>query len=349
MYFSSDNWGGVHPRIAQSLTEHSDGFAAPYGASELDRRVVQKFNEIFEREVAVCFVGTGTAANSLSMVAVNRPGGVVFCHQEAHMIVDECGAPELFTQGARLVPVNGAQGKLDLEHLTSAIDRFPAEFVHAGRPMAVSLTQATELGAVYTPDEISAISAICREKDMALHVDGARFANALVHSKVSPAELTWKSGVDLMSFGATKNGCWCAEALIIFDPDKAADLPFIQKRAAQLFSKNRFISAQFDAYFSDDLWLELARTSNKRADQLRAGIENSSNARLAWPTHSNEVFIVLTGDKVRSLQQQGAQFYDWTPPHGMDNPPGQNEVLARLVTSFANTADDVDKFLSLLG
>lgn len=349
MYFSSDNWAGAHPRIAESLNRHAAGIAAAYGTSDLDRRIEQKFNDIFEREVAVFFVGTGTAANSLSLAAVNKPGGVAFCHREAHMFVDECGAPEMFTHGSRLVPVDGAGGKLDPDHLKQEIGRFPLDFIHGGRPMAVSVTQATEIGAVYSSDELQAISAICRDHDLPLHMDGARFANALAHLGKSPAELTWKSGVDIMSFGATKNGCWCAEALVVFDAAKAADLVYIHKRSAHLFSKARFISAQFEAYFEDNLWLRTAEHANALAGRLQAGIIASSNVRLAWPAQANEVFAILDSGHADALRQKGAQFHDWVPPHGMGVCLAADEVLVRFVTSFALTSDDVDTFLDLLG
>ena len=236
------------------------------------------------------FVGTGTAANSLALASVNRPGGVSFCHSEAHVIEDECGAPEFFTHGARLVPVEGEAGKMNPADLKAEIGRFPPGSVHAGQPMAVSMTQSTEVGTVYTPAEIEMISGIASGHDLPLHMDGARFANALVHLGLTPAEMTWKRGVDIVSFGATKNGCWCAEALVFLDPEMATDLPFIRKRAAQLFSKSRFIAAQFDAYLSDGLWLDLARHSNAMADRLREGIAASSDARLGWADADQRAF-----------------------------------------------------------
>ena len=349
MYFSSDNWSGTHPRIAESLTRHATGFVAAYGTSELDRQAEHTFSEIFERDVAVFFVGTGTAANSLSMAAVNRPGGIAFCHREAHMFEDECGAPEMFTHGARLVPVEGTLGRIDSAVLRREIDRFPPESVHAGQPMAVSVTQATEIGTVYQPEEIETIAGICREHGLPLHMDGARFANALVDLDISPAEMTWKRGVDLMSFGATKNGCWCAEAIVVFDPEKAAQLPFIRKRAAQLFSKTRFLSAQFEAYFQDGLWLDIARGSNRMAERLQDGIDDTDKARLAWRAACNEVFVILESDRADAMRQAGAQFHDWKPPHAMNLPLGDDESLVRLVTSFATTEKHVSDFLNLLG
>ena len=238
MIFSSDNWAGAHPAIAANLTRHAAGFAAAYGNSDLDRKVAKTFGEIFERDVSVFFVGTGTAAYSLSMTACARPGGVAFCHEEAHMIADECGAPEYFSGGARLCPVPGANGKMDPAALAAAIDRYPAEFLHAGQPMAVSITQATEIGTAYSLGEIDAVAAICRGHGLPLHMDGARFANALVALGTTPAEMTWKRGVGIVSFGGTKDGCWCAEAIVVLDPDLAPTCLSCTS-APRSFSRNR--------------------------------------------------------------------------------------------------------------
>jgi len=348
MIFASDNWAGVHPDIAKRLSDEANGFAAAYGASELDKKVEQTFNELFEREVAVYFVGTGTAANSLALASVNRPGGVTFCHREAHMIEDECGAPEFFTHGARLAPVDGENGKIDPQNLKSEIARFPPDFIHAGQPMAISITQATEIGTVYQVAEINALAAIAKDKGLPLHMDGARFANALVALNLTPAEMTWKAGVDIISFGATKNGCWCAEALVFTDPKIAKDLPFIRKRAAQLFSKTRFIASQFEAYLADNLWLKLARHANIMAMRLRQGITTAKHARLGWQTDTNEVFCILDKSLAEQMKQQGAIFHPWNPPRSKQHLLEENEILIRLVTCFATQPDQVDQFIELL-
>jgi threonine aldolase len=348
MYFASDNWAGAHPKIAESLARCADGFAAAYGASDLDKRIEQKFNEIFGREVAVFFVGTGTAANALALASVNRPGGVSFCHREAHMIEDECGAPEYFTGGARLHPVDGALGRIDPRLLEKELARFPPGFVHAGQPMAVSITQATEVGTLYALEEIRAVSDVCKAHGLPLHMDGARFANALVGLNCTPADMTWTSGVDVVSFGGTKNGCWCAEALVFLNPAQAKDLPFIRKRAAQLFSKTRFIAAQFDAYLDGGLWLALARHANEMAAKLTAHIRASKTMRLAWEPQANEIFAILRKAEAGRLRAAGAVFYDWNPPHNVAFELGEDELLVRLVTSFATGAEQVEKFGSLL-
>ena len=348
MNFASDNWAGAHPAVAASLSAHASGFAAAYGASDLDRAVADKFNAIFDREVAVFFVGTGTAANSLAMASVNRPGGVAFCHREAHMVEDECGAPEYFTGGARLCPVDGVLGRIDPAKLEQAIDHYPAEFVHSGQPMAVSITQATEVGTIYGLNDIAAVSAVARRAGLPLHMDGARFANALIALGTTPAEMSWKRGVDILSFGGTKNGCWCAEAVVLFDLDRAKEFAFIRKRAAQLFSKSRFIAAQLAAYLDGDLWLDSARHANAMTARLADRIRASKKVRLAWEPEANELFAVMTKDTVDVLKAKGAVFYPWKKPHGYAGAIGENETLCRFVTSFATSFEEVDRFGDLV-
>ena len=347
MYFASDNWAGAHPEIARSLGEAAGGFAKAYGASDLDKKVEHTFSEIFEHDVAVFFVGTGTAANSLALASYNRPGGQAFCHAEAHVNVDECNAPEFFATGSKLVSVAGKEGRMAPDALAVAIARFPPDFVHGGQPMAVTMTQATEAGTVYALDEIAAIGRIAHDAKLPLHMDGARFANALVTLDTTPADMTWKRGVDILSFGGTKNGCWCAEALVLFDPAHARQMHYLRKRSAQLFSKSRFIAAQFDAYFRDGLWLELARHSNAMASRLADGFAAANSARLAWPTGSNEVFAILKNATLQALRDEGAVFYDWPAPAGIRETMAGDETMIRLVTSFATTGDDVDRFLSI--
>jgi threonine aldolase len=347
MFFASDNWAGAHPSINERLSKESTRFAAAYGTSDLDKAIEAQFSAIFEREVAVFFVATGTAANSLSLASVARPGGLTFCHTQAHVIEDECGAPDFFS-GMRMIGVDGPDGKMLPENLIERIGRYPQDAVHHGRAAAVSMTQATEVGTIYSLDEIGAISRIAQNNGLPLHMDGARFANALVALGCSPAEMTWKRGVDVLSFGGTKNGCWCAEAIVFFDPDLAKDFAFLRKRSAQLFSKSRFIAAQFEAYLKDDLWLDLARHANAMADRLRAGIEQAAGARLGWTTTSNEVFAVVAKTAIEKARAKGAQFYDWPVADSQKHLVGADEGLIRLVTSFATSDADVADFLACL-
>jgi threonine aldolase len=348
MYFASDNWAGAHPNIVAGLSATAGGFSTAYGDGILDQAVYRHFNEVFEREVAVFFVATGTAANSLSLTAYNRPGGISFCHRESHVIEDECGAPEYFSGGSRLCAVDGALGKIDPHNLEKAVGRFAPEIVHWGRPMAVSITQSTEVGTIYSLDEIVRISAIAKHHKLPLHMDGARFANALVALDTTPAEMTWKRGVDILSFGGTKNGCWCAEAIVLFDLDRAKELAFLRKRAAQLFSKSRFVAAQFEAYFKDGQWLDTARHANAMAARLAAAIEDSPSVRLAWLPQANEVFAVMKKAEAERAQAKGAAFYDWHKPHGFDGHIGEDELLYRFVTSFATSPEEVDRFGQLI-
>ena len=348
MFFASDNWAGAHPSVSANLSARAAGYAAAYGSGELDRKVYTTFSEIFEREVSVFFVSTGTAANALSMASVNKPGGIAFCHRESHMVEDECGAPEHLTGGSRMQSIDGALGRMDPAKLERAIERHVPLSVHTGRPMAISITQSTECGTVYDLDDIEHVSGIARKHGIPLHMDGARFANALVSLETTPAEMTWKRGVDMVSFGGTKNGCWCAEAIVLFDTGKAEEISFIRKRAAQLFSKSRFVAAQFEAYFNDGLWLETARHANAMATRLAGAISSSAKLRLAWQPQANEVFAFMSGEDFKRLQAAGAAFYDWPAPHGYTGDIASNETLCRFVTSFATTAEDVDRFGDLI-
>jgi threonine aldolase len=346
MYFQSDNWAGAHEAISSKLAEASAGFSAAYGESELDHKVEQLFSDVFERDVKVFFVGTGTAANSLALASVQRPGGAVFCHTEAHVVEDECGAPDFFS-GMRMVPVPGDHGQINVASLGRAIDAFPHDAVHHGRAAAITITQATEMGTVYPLQAIETFGDIARRNALPLHMDGARFANALVALNTSPAEMTWRRGVDILSFGATKNGCWCAEAIVCFDKRCAQEMPFIRKRSAQLFSKSRFIAAQFEAYLTEGLWLDLARHANEMASRLRSGLAVGAG-HLAWPTSANEVFAVVPKQAAANALNAGAHFYEWPIPSFMANQISETETLIRLVTSFATTAEHVDELLSVL-
>lgn len=349
MFFASDNWAGAHPKIAENLSRHAAGFASAYGTSDLDKDVEKTFCDIFEREVAVFFVSTGTAANSLAAAAYARPGGVTLCHREAHMISDEGGAPEFLTGGGRLAGVEGPLGRIGPAALQAEINRYPPGFTHAGQPVSVSITQATEIGTIYSLDQIEAITTVAHAHDLPVHMDGARFANALVTLGATPAEMTWKRGIDVVSFGGTKNGCWCAEAVVFMKPEQVRDFPYLRKRAGQLFSKSRFVAAQFEAYFEGDLWLDTARHANAMATRLAEAISASSNARLGWAVEANEVFPIMPTETIERLKQAGAVFHSWQTPRRMASEIGTHESLARLVTSFATTSDEVDRFADLLG
>ncbi|MCO5162515.1 MAG: low specificity L-threonine aldolase [Mesorhizobium sp.] len=348
MIFSSDNWAGAHPTISAALADAAAGQDPAYGSGDWDRRVADRFNEIFEREVAVYFAATGTAANALSMSACNRVGGAAFCHSEAHMTVDEFGALGFYTGGARTWPVAGALGRIDPQALDAAIVRFEHDLAPAGQPMAVTITQATEVGTVYALDEIATIADVCRRHRLPFHMDGARFANALVALDTTPADMTWRRGIDILSFGGTKNGCWMADAVVVFDLDLARDLGKLRHRAGQNFSKSRFIAAQFDAYLSDDVWLSSARHANAMASRLATMLGQSNRIRLAWEPQANEVFGIMQTALREELSSRGARFHAWGKPASFDGMIGDDETLCRFVTSFATSDDDIESFRKLL-
>lgn len=349
MNFASDNWAGVTEQVSQGLAQAAGGLEAAYGHDTLTRSVTERFNDLFETDVAVFFTATGSAANSLALSTFMKPSGVVVCHRDSHIYADECGAPEFLTNGAKLLPLDGAEARLDAASVTRALETYGPNNTRGGRAVAVSITQMTEAGTLYRPDEIAAIGAATRDAGVGLHMDGARFANALVGLDCTPADITWRAGVDVLSFGATKNGCWCAEAVVFFDPARAEDFDFYRARSGHRFSKARFVAAQFQAYLADGHWLETARRANAVARRLADGIDRASEGRLAWPIGGNEVFAVFTRDRAARLKAAGAVFYEWPAGHdSLEQPPHADEAVHRLVTSFATTDADVDRFLDTL-
>jgi threonine aldolase len=349
MRFASDNWSGASEPVLASLVAAARRGGPAYGGDELSRALGRRFSELFEREVAVFLVSTGTAANALAVSSFAKPGGVVFCTRDAHIAVDEAGACEFFGGGTKLVGLDAAEGKLSAATLAAAFARYPEGVVHHGRPVAVSVTQLTELGTAYRPDEIAAIAEVARARGAALHLDGARFAGAVAGLGASPADLTWRAGVDVMSFGGTKNGCVAAEAVIFFDPSQARDFGFARQRAGQGVSKAWFLAAQLDAYLRDGHWLDLARHANGMAARLAASIRSSRGARLALEPAANEVFAVLPARLDAELKAAGAVYHPWSaegvPAAGR---PAEGEILVRLVTSFQTEDAEVERFASIV-
>ncbi len=337
MNFCSDNTAGAHPKILEALAAVNGGAAMPYGNDDVTRRVERKLCELFERDCAVFLVGTGTAANALALAALAPGYGAVFCHPESHINMDECGAPEFYTGGAKLVGVPGAHGRIDAGDLDRAIAAAGIGVVHHVQPAAVSITQATEAGTVYRAADVAALAEVAHRHGLALHMDGARFANALVHVGGSPADLTWRAGLDALSFGATKNGAFAAEAVVFFDAARAAGLGFRRKRAGQLWSKMRFLAAQLDAYLDDDLWLANARHANRLAAELAEGLATIKGARLEHPVEANEIFVTLPEAVIRGLEADGFSFYRWLDARS---------TTLRLVTSFETDPAHVGRFLA---
>lgn len=348
MQFSSDTWSGAAPEIVEAIAREAAIHGSAYGGSKSDRAAEQRFAELFERDVSVYFVATGSAANALALAAFSRPAGAIFAHKESHVLEDELGGVEFLANGARVIPVGGPNGKFDPAALRHELGRFVPGSVRNGRPIAMTITQQTELGTHYSADEIRTLSAIAKERGLPLHMDGARLANAVAALGVSPAEITWKAGVDVLSFGATKNGCIAAEAVVFFDPDAGRDMPFIRKRAGHLFSKSRFMAAQFDTLLKDGLWLRLARQANAMADRLRSGLADVEAARVAWPTHGNEVFVIMRRATADRLEKLGASFYDWPEPQDTSIGLKEGESLYRLVASHSTRPEEVDTFIAAL-
>jgi len=344
MNFASDNWSGASAAVMQALARANGGFVPAYGADALTAAVRRRFCDIFETELVIWFTGSGTAANALSMAAAARPGGLILCSADAHVWHDEMGASEFFSGGMKLIPLAATHGRIAPEALAEALERF-APGSRTGIPTVLTLTQASELGTVYRPDEIASLAAPAAASGLVVHMDGARFANAVAASGATPAELSWRAGVDIMSFGGTKNGCWAADAIVVFAPEKFGDIAALRQRAGHNASKARFVAAQFEAYFADGNWLATAAHANAMAQRLAAGIAASRPARLAWEAEANEVFAVLPAAALARLRAAGASFHPW-PADGIALQPGED--LVRLVTSFATEAAEVERFLALL-
>ncbi|GHD99939.1 threonine aldolase [Defluviimonas sp. 20V17] len=346
MFFASDNGAPVAPQVMAALVRANEGPAPSYGADAIMDGVRARIREIFEApEAAVYLVATGTAANALSIATFCPPWGAVYCQPEAHIAVDECGAPEFFTAGAKLVHVDGPDGKIDPAALAHTVANATPVGVHHVQPAMLSLTNLTEAGTAYSVAEIAALAKVARAAGLPVHLDGARFANALVATNASPAEMTWRAGVDVLSFGGTKNGLMGVEAVVIFDPAKAWEFELRRKRAGHLFSKHRYLSAQMQAYLEDDLWLALARRANDAGQRLAAGLRALPDATLSFDPPANLMFAALPRGVHARARTAGAAYYIFS---GAGNGPEDELLEARFVTSWSTTDEETDRFLSLI-
>jgi threonine aldolase len=310
----------------------ADRLDTAYDGDAWSRRLNVAFSQLFEREVEALWVATGTAANSLALAALCPPHGAVVCHRDAHIQNDECGAPEFFTGGAKLLLAGGEGAKLTPSSVTDLLATVRND-VHQVQPAALSITNATEYGCVYTAEETAALGALCREKGLRFHLDGARFANAVARLGCSPADLSWRAGVNALSFGFVKNGGLSAEALILFDPELAPETHYRRKRAGHLLSKGRYLAAQLLAMLDGDVWLRNARQANAAAARLAAG---AGADRLVLPVEANEVFVRVNADEAAALRALGFDFYDWGPGE------------ARLVTSWDSNPAHIDALAAAL-
>jgi threonine aldolase len=341
--FGSDNQYGVDPRIMDAMVQANKkltdvSYCHDDGAKEAEARL----SEVFEKPVRAFLVTNGTSANSLALSAMCPPYGGIICHESAHINTDECNAPELFTGGAKLVTLRGEGAKITPDIIAAKMKQF-VHGEHGAKLAAISITNATELGNIYAPAEVASISALAKANGLRLHMDGARFANALVSAGCTPAELTWKAGVDALSFGGTKNGGMILEAVVFFDHQLAEHFLWRRKRSGQLMSKGRFLSAQMNAYLADDVWLPNAALANALAQKLADGLRKSNVVRISQPVEANEVFAFMPSAMHQALEAKGAHFYEWP-----DDACREGETHVRFVLSFATPEEHVAKFLDLV-
>ena len=346
---ASDNVTGMSDAVMAALIKANEGNEPAYGADQWTAKAEKLLAEVFEHEVFVSLVATGTGSNALALAALTPPWGAIFCHQESHVLDDECGAPEMFTDGAKLVGVKGVGGKLTVEALKPVVDHFVPGVIKSVQPAALSISQVTEAGTVYTLSEIKALCAFAHERHLKVHLDGARFGNALVSLGATPAEMTWKAGVDVVTFGATKNGALACEAIIFFDKALSESMPFRRKRGGHTVSKGRILGAQMIGYLEDDHWLHNARHANAMAQALTQGLYALGFARLPWPTQANEVFVVMPKAKAKALSDAGIRAAPW---ESISLPAqfeiGAEEAFLRFVLSFKTTPSEIDRVIATL-
>ncbi len=338
MHFVSDNTAPVHPRIMEAIVQANIGHAPAYGADAFTQEAEKLLERTFETDVRAWLVATGTAANALALSAMTPPYGGILCHEEAHINTDECGAPELFT-GAKIIPLSGEHGKLTPDVVQARLARF-AHGEHQVKPAVLSITNPTESGTLYTPDEVRALADLAHEHDMLLHVDGARFANAVAALSCHPDDLAGRAGVDVLTLGATKNGAMMGEAILFFHTSLAVEFPRRRKRAGQLVSKGRYLGAQFVAWLQDDLWLELALRANAMTRLLAARLDDFSAIRIDAPVETNMVFAWLPRALHEALVEEGVEYYCWREE--------ADRVLARLVCSWHTAEEDIEAFITAI-
>ena len=337
MNFASDNTAGAHPDIMAAIVAANDGRTMPYGHDDGTARVREKVCEVFETDAKVFFVPTGTAANGLAVASITPSWGALVCHETAHIFDHEGNGPVMYSGGARLIGLAGENGKITPNAVEAATLEGRGD-EHYSQVRAVSVTQLTEKGTAYRVDEIAAIGDVCRKHGLALHMDGARFANALAGLNCSPADMSWKAGVDVLSFGGTKNGALALEAVVVFNPALGDEFLYRQKRAGHVLSKMRLMTAQMEAYLADGLWLENARHSNAMAQKLADGLMDLG-VEIVGAVDGNQVFPRMPAPMAEALKAKGFLFYD----RGADE---EGRRKTRLVTAFNTPEDDVDAFLA---
>src|SRR5437667_12600483 len=334
--YRSDTTGRAAPEILEALVRANTGTALGYGADEWTARLQERFRELFETPVRVFPVATGTAANALSLAAASPSWGLVYCSEAAHINTAEANAAGFFGGGLKLVPVAGPHGRVDPDAFARSLAAIQPGHLHRGQPAAVNITQASDVGTVYPLAEIRAVAEIAKRRRLKVHMDGARFANALARLECSPAQMSWRAGVDILSFGATKNGGALCDAIVVFNPELADGLAVQLRRAGQVWSKMRFAAAQLLAYVEDGLWLRLAAASNAAAARIAAGIEGLPGLRIVAPVEANELFLELSSETMDALEQGGFLFYR------------RSATLARFVCRFDVAEAETDALVVAL-
>ncbi|HIJ95608.1 MAG TPA: low specificity L-threonine aldolase [Desulfuromonadales bacterium] len=333
--FASDNYAGICPQAWQAMQSANTGFVSSYGDDPWTERACQQLRQVFETDCQVFFVFNGTAANSLALASLCRSYHSVICHELAHVETDECGAPEFFSNGTKILHVPGENGKFDLAEVERAITR--RSDIHYPRPRVLSLTQATEVGTVYTPDEIRAASALARQYGLRVQMDGARFANAVASLNVHPADITWRVGVDVLCLGGAKNGMAVGEAVLFFNRELAEEFDYRCKQAGQLASKMRFISAPWIGMLEEGTWLKNARHANDCAELLERNLVGIAGVRVMYPRQANSVFIELPEKVAAGLRAAGWHFYSFIGSGG-----------ARFMCSWQTTSEDVQQLTAAI-
>ena len=334
--FASDNVTAACPEVMEATNQANMGNIESYGHDKWSKVLDKKFSELFEKDVKVFTAVTGTAANSLALSSITPSFGNIYCHKISHINVDECGAPEFFTGGAKLISIDGVNGKLNADELKKNIKG--SGVVHNTQPSSVSITQSCETGVIYKPDEILNITQVAKENGMKIHMDGARFSNAIASLNKSPAEVTWKSGIDVLTFGGTKNGCMDAEAIIFFNSKDANNFKYLQKRSGQLLSKTRFLSSQLDAYITNEVWLKNAKHANSMAKNLSENLSKINSLELTYPTESNEIFIKIPKNIQDHLNKNG---YSAIPDDMFDG-------SIRFVTAWNTNLIDIEHLINII-
>ena len=332
--FASDNFSGVLPEVMEAIQKVNHGHTMAYGGDQYTASATEKFKQLFGEDIDVYFVFNGTGANVIGLSTLTQSWNSVICPSTAHIQVDECGAPDKFT-GCKFIPIEVTDGKLTPELIKTQLHGFG--FEHHSQPKVISITQCTELGTVYTPEEVKAICDLAHEHDMYVHMDGARLANAVASLDVDVREITNKAGVDVLSFGGTKNGMMLGEAVIFFNPELSKNTKYVRKQSMQLCSKMKYIACQFEALLTDDLWLKTARHANKMAELLESEVRNIEAIKITQEVQTNGIWAIIPKDKIEKLQEE---YFFWV----WDEHAGE----VRWLCSFDTTEEDIRGFVALL-